>query len=293
MKLFDALCIIGREGMKVSRIDEGGSIYDLDLSKKILDVAKEDDPSVVNFGFVRNHPTLFYKDGWKVGRKLNRRDLVDRFDKGSLTDDEILDILDDCKRNNKLSVETTAQYDWDEWFNGYRGERMEKEGMTQNEYVASWGANDDLPITSKDPLAERKRKRLAELKKLKEFRGKTEGKDDLIPFSITTIRDAMEKLGIIESDDVYGYFPGEPYLVPKDGIIKLRKSSGSPGSPHKESNRWYKWAKIDVFRDPKDKEYYRFCERSGYVCSKKDLEDACRKIGEMDWMDIKDYPYKK
>ena len=295
MKIFEALNILDKVGMRVSRVDEAGMIFDMDLAKEILKIAKKDDPSVVNVGFVRNHPVLFYKDGWKVGRKVNRRDLVDRFKAGSLTDDEILDILDDCKRNNKLSVETTAQYDWNDWFNGFHEESMERDGLTKNEYVAAWGANEDLPITSRDPIIERKRKRLADLKRAKAFRDETAGRGEIIDFNYDSILDMMIKTGAVRknSDWFGGLEPGQPYLVPDKGIIKLRQAYKSGGN----SNRWYKWEQIPVFKDPQignsSRKPYRFEDKTGWLCSKEDLEAACRKIAAMDWMDIKDYPYKK
>lgn len=280
----------------VDRIDEAGMIFDTDLKYKIADIAKSIYPDAIDFTFSKNHPVLFFKDGWKVGKnKINRRSMTDRFDAKELTEDEIEEMLEDCMRSETLTVAKTPQYDWNYWFGGEQKEKTEDRGITPEEYIAEHGSRfTDIPIRSGDLFKEEKRKRIANLKKLKEFRSKTESKKDLIPFSIRSIQKTMEKLGIIRLDSPYGYVPGEPYLVPKEGIIKLRKVSGSLGSHHPESNRWYKWTKIDVFRDPKDdNDYYRFSDKTGYLCSKKDLVDACRKIGEMDWMDIKDYPYKK
>ena len=239
--------------------------------------------------------SLLIANGWKVGRKVNRRDLVDRFDAESLTDDEILDILDDCKRNNKLSVETTAQYDWNDWFSGYKEESRKRDGLTKNEYVAKWGANDDLPITSRDPVIDRKRKRLADLKRANSFRDATEGKGEIIDFNYDSVKDMLLKTGAIRKNSAWlgGLEPGQPYLVPDKGIIKLRQAYKSGGN----SNRWYKWEQIPVFKDPQlgnlRRKPYRFEDKTGWLCSKEDLEEACRKIAAMDWMDIKDYPYSK
>lgn len=283
------------------RVDESnGPIYDYKLRDAIVEIAQTMYPDVGSFTFARKHPVLFLKDGWRVGKmKVDRRELNDRFNSNELTEEEIKEIIENCMQSETLTVSKTPQYDWDSYFEGYREESMKRDGLDPEEYI-SQNSNffEDVPIVARDSIDAEKRKRLAEIKRAKEYRAATAEKDDMISFSINSIRKTMERLGIIKNG-TYGYFPGEPYLVPKEGIIKLRKRNGKPDTPANESNRWYKWTKIDVFRDPeRPKGTYadkprRWEAISGYMCSKKDLEDACRKIGEMDWMDIKDYPYKR
>ena len=270
---------------KSDRVDEG-MIYDLNLTKAMADIARTMYPDTVRVTFSKNHPVILTNYGWKVGKNVDRRGLVNKFDSKELTEDEIRDILQDCIDSPMLNTKNTPQFDWDAYFNKYV---KNTEDLTREEWIAKWGIYADLPTVSRDPTDAAKRKRLREIQRVKDYRNATAGMNDMIPFSIDTVRTMLKRVGaltIVNDRD----FPGTPYIVPNKGIIRFRKTA-KDGT---ESNRWYKIARVDVFRDPKrpggrySDTPRRWEDISGYLCSKADLRAACEKINDLDWEDIKE-----
>lgn len=270
---------------KNERIDES-VIYDLNLTKAMADIARTMYPDTVRVTFSKNHPVILTNYGWKVGKNVDRRGLVNKFESNELTEDEIRDILQDCIDSPMLNTRNTPQFDWDAYFDKYV---KNTENLTREEWIAKWGINADLPTVSRDPADAAKRKRLREIQRVKEYRNATEGKNDMIPFSIDTVRSMLKKVGALRIVNDWD-FPGTPYIIPNKGIIRFRKTA-KDGT---ESNRWYKIAKVEVFRDPKrpsgrySDTPRRWEDISGYLCSRADLKAACEKINEMDWENIKE-----
>jgi len=261
-------------------------IYDLDLTKAMADIAMTMYPDTVRVTFSKNHPVILTNYGWKVGKNVDRRVLVNKFDSNELTEDEIRDILQDCIDSPMLNTKNTPQFDWDAYFNKYV---KNTEDLTREEWIAKWGIYADLPTVSRDPTDAAKRKRLREIQRVKDYRNATAGKNDMIPFSIDTVRTMLKRVGaltIVNDRD----FPGTPYIVPNKGIIRFRKTA-KDGT---ESNRWYKIVHVEVFRDPKrpsgrySETPRRWEDVSGYLCSRADLKAACEKINDLDWEDIKE-----
>ena len=270
---------------KNERIDES-VIYDLNLTKAMADIARTMYPDTVRVTFSKNHPVILTNYGWKVGKNVDRRGLVNKFESNELTEDEIRDILQDCIDSPMLNTRNTPQFDWDAYFDKYV---KNTENLTREEWIARWGINADLPTVSRDPADAAKRKRLRAIQRVKDYRNATEGKNDMIPFSIDTVRSMLKKVGALRIVNDWD-FPGTPYIVPNKGLIRFRKTA-KDGT---ESNRWYKIAKVEVFRDPKrpsgrySDTPRRWEDISGYLCSRADLKAACEKINEMDWENIKE-----
>ena len=270
---------------KNERIDES-VIYDLNLTKAMADIARTMYPDTVRVTFSKNHPVILTNYGWKVGKNVDRRGLVNKFESNELTEDEIRDILQDCIDSPMLNTRNTPQFDWDAYFNKYV---KNTEDLTREEWIAKWGIHEDLPTVSRDPTDAAKRKRLREIQRAKDYRNATEGKNDMIPFSIDTVITMLRNIGALRKENGH-YFPGTPYIIPNKGIIRFRKTA-KDGT---ESNRWYKIVHVEVFRDPK-RPQGRFSEMprrwedvSGYLCSRADLKAACDKINYLDWKDIKE-----
>ena len=270
---------------KNERIDES-VIYDLNLTKAMADIARTMYPDTVRVTFSKNHPVILTNYGWKVGKNVDRRGLVNKFESNELTEDEIRDILQDCIDSPMLNTRNTPQFDWDAYFDKYV---KNTENLTREEWIARWGINADLPTVSRDPADAAKRKRLRAIQRVKEYRNATEGKNDMIPFSIDTVRSMLKKVGALRIVNDWD-FPGTPYIVPNKGLIRFRKMA-KDGT---QSNSLYKIAKVEVFRDPKrpsgrySDTPRRWEDISGYLCSRADLKAACEKINEMDWENIKE-----
>ena len=270
---------------KNERIDES-VIYDLNLTKAMADIARTMYPDTVRVTFSKNHPVILTNYGWKVGKNVDRRGLVNKFESNELTEDEIRDILQDCIDSPMLNTRNTPQFDWDAYFDKYV---KNTENLTREEWIAKWGINADLPTVSRDPADAAKRKRLRAIQRVKEYRNATEGKNDMIPFSIDTVRSMLKKVGALRIVNDWD-FPGTPYIVPNKGLIRFRKMA-KDGT---QSNSLYKIAKVEVFRDPKrpsgrySDTPRRWEDISGYLCSRADLKAACEKINEMDWENIKE-----
>ena len=270
---------------KNERIDES-VIYDLNLTKAMADIARTMYPDTVRVTFSKNHPVILTNYGWKVGKNVDRRGLVNKFESNELTEDEIRDILQDCIDSPMLNTRNTPQFDWDAYFDKYV---KNTENLTREEWIAKWGINGDLPTVSRDPADAAKRKRLRAIQRVKEYRNATEGKNDMIPFSIDTVRSMLKKVGALRIVNDWD-FPGTPYIVPNKGLIRFRKMA-KDGT---QSNSLYKIAKVEVFRDPKrpsgrySDTPRRWEDISGYLCSRADLKAACEKINEMDWENIKE-----
>lgn len=270
---------------KNDRVDEG-MIYDLNLTKAMADIAREMYPDTVRVTFSKNHPVILTNYGWKAGKNVDRRGLVNKFDSKELTEDEIRDILQDCIDSPMLNTKNTPQFDWDAYFNKYV---KDTENLTREEWIARWGIYADLPTVSRDPTDAAKRKRLREIQRAKDYRSSIAGKDDMIPFSIDTVRTMLKRVGALTKENAWDS-PGTPYIVPNKGLIRFRKTA-KDGT---QSNSLYKIAKVEVFRDPKrpsglySETPRRWEDVSGYLCSKADLRAACEKIKEMDWENIKE-----
>ena len=270
---------------KKDRIDES-FIYDQNLTKAMADIARTMYPDTVRVTFSKNHPVILTNYGWKVGKNVDRRGLVNKFESNELTEDEIRDILQDCIDSPMLNTRNTPQFDWDAYFDKYV---KNTENLTREEWIARWGIHADLPTVSRDPADAAKRKRLRAIQRVKEYRNATEGKNDMIPFSIDTVRSMLKKVGALRIVNDWD-FPGTPYIVPNKGLIRFRKMA-KDGT---QSNSLYKIAKVEVFRDPKrpsgrySDTPRRWEDISGYLCSRADLKAACEKINEMDWENIKE-----
>lgn len=270
------------------RVDEG-MIYDLDLTKAMEEIASMMYPETVRVTFSKNHPVILTNYGWKAGKKVDRRGLVDKFESNELTEDEIKDILQDCIESPLLTTKNTPQFDWDAYFDKYVDKHVNTEDLTREEWIARWGIHADLPTVSRDPADAAKRKRLREIQRAKDYRSSTAGKSDMIPFTVDTVRTMLKKVGALRIENSLDS-PGTPYIVPNKGLIRFRKTA-KDGT---QSNSMYKIAHVEVFRDPKrpsglySEKPKRWEDVSGYLCSRDDLKAACEKIKEMDWENIKE-----